>query len=49
MAEFETDVSITEDFKTYSAVMKLDLIEAIINGDTYEFEGVDTVNIEIPE
>ena len=49
MAEYTCNVRITEDFGTYTMETKLELIKAIINGESYEFEGEDTVEIEAPE
>jgi len=47
--EFETDVRVTEDFSKYSTLMKYELIEAIVNGLRWDFEGIDTVDIEPPD
>jgi len=44
--EFDTEVHITENFETYTMEMKIELIKAIINDETYEFIGEDTVYYE---
>jgi hypothetical protein len=47
--EFETEVRIEEDFSDYTLRQKLDLIIAILKGQTWDFEGVDTVSYEPPD
>lgn len=46
MVEFETDVTIEEDFDDWNNDDKIDLIKAIINGKCWSFNGIDTVNYE---
>lgn len=49
MMEFETRVRIEEDFKKWSRSDRLTLIKAILNQESWEFEGEDTVTVEPPE
>ena len=48
-AEYESEVTVQEDFGGYTTRMKFDIIIDIIRGRCVDFDGYDTITIDPPD